>query len=323
MQNNTTYSGYLEEQVFIVDYHPILITCGVMVCIANSLVITLFLTQASLRSSANYLLFSLSVSDLAVGVLGIPINIACEMLSGWTTCLSSYVLNRFIAMSTVYHILWITMEKYTAIVYPFWHKTHFDRAKVRNICVCIWFSSVLLSALELSWLTQHDDPNEYYSEDLDRKVFSYNIFIFAGAFVLPITVMVFAHASIFLRILRQHSDEFLRKHDQGQATHPRVPRNFKTAMVFFAILLVFTLGWFWWFFCIIYFSILKQDYKNELVPFTLFKLLTALRYCTSFINPLLYTFFKRDFNKALRKLTNRSRLTPVQRQGSRSTRVVS
>ena len=319
MSNNTTH---WDHPIFILDYHPILLTCSVLICITNCLVITLFLTQASLRSTANYLLFSLAISDLAVGLFGIPMNLMCEMLGGWNVCLSTYTVNRVIAISNVYHIFWITLEKYSAIIYPLWHKSQVDQSKVKNICLCTWLGAVLFSVVELSWLTQHDDPYAEYPDDIERKVIIYNSFIFTGVFVFPMAVMAFAYTSIFLRILRQHSNEFLRKHTHGKerSLHPRIPRNIKTALLFFAILLVFILGWFWWFFDILHFNILHNE--QNWVPTPVHKFLTVLRYSTSFVNPILYTFFKRDFNKALKKLTNRSRLTPVEQPQSKFTPVV-
>ena len=316
MANNTTYDWeYSEVPVFIIDYYPILIIYGVIICTTNALVIKLFSSQAYLRTTANYLLFSLAISDLAVGVFGIPLNFLCEILGGWKACLSSYTINRIIAVSTTYHIFWITLEKYCAIVYPLWHKSQFDKKKVKCICLCTWLASVLVSVVELSWLIHHNDPYAPYADDIKRKEMIYNIFIFAGVFVFPMTVMIFAYISIFVQILKQHSNEFLRKHTHNEQrlmkgpSQLRVSRNKKSALLFFVILLVFILGWFWWFFMIIYYNIL--DYKKQLVSVPVLKFLTILRYSTAFVNPILYTFFKRDFNKAVKRLTSRSRLTPV------------
>lgn len=319
MSYNTTNGNHSDHWHFIDDYHPILIACSVLICITNCLVITLFVSQASLRSTGNYLLFSLAISDLAVGVIGIPMNFLCEMLLNWKACLSSFTVNRFIATSTVYHILWITLEKYSAIIHPLRHKSQFDHKKVKYICLYTWLGSVLLSVVQLSWLSQHDNPNAHYPDDIQRKETIYNIFTFAGVFVFPMTVMIFAYASIFLRILKQHSNKTLRKHVRSSQTS--VSRNMKTAILFFLILLVFILGWFWWFFMIIYCSILECDGKVVSVPVA--KLFAVLRYSTAFINPILYTFFKRDFNKALRKLVNRRRHGQVEKQQTKFVAVVS
>ena len=312
MSNNTTHWDF-DHPKFMVDYHPILIICCVIICITNASVIMLFLTQASLRSAANYLLFSLAISDLAVGIIGIPVNFLCEMLGEWKACLSSYTINRFIAVSTTYHIFWITLEKYSAIIFPLWHKSHFDKKKVKYTCLCTWLASVLASVVELSWLAQEYDPFGYVTEDVRRKEIIYNIFIFTSVFVFPIAVMIFAYISIFLQIVRQNSNEFLRKHmrnnESSQQGPQRISRHTKSALLFFVILLVFILGWFWWFFMIIYYNIF--NYETQLVPIPVLKFLTILRYITAFINPILYTFLKRDFSKAVKKFTNRSRLTPI------------
>ena len=298
------------------EYHSILIACSLVICIANIPVITLFLTQTFLRSSGNYLLFSLALADLAVGLIGIPLNITCEMVLDMKSCIASYSVNRVIAVTIVYHILWITLEKYTAIVHPFFHKLKFDHKKVKIICLCTWLCSLIVGLIEISWLYEHEDPYMNYPEDIRRKERIYNIFIFSAVFIFPITVMFFAYTSIFLQILRQHSNEILRKHmrGNGKSLRPRASRNAKTALLFFVIHFVFILAWFWWFFVVLYYNILHK--QRDLMNINVVKFLVLFRYSTSFINPLLYTFFKRDFYKALRKFLNRSRLTPAKQQRS-------
>ncbi|XP_046857366.1 histamine H2 receptor-like [Xenia sp. Carnegie-2017] len=303
MGNNTTISW--TETGILLDYHSYLIACAILICIANCLVFVLFFTNASLRTNGNYLLFSLAISDLFVGLIGIPLNIGCEITQRWNMCLSGYSVNRFIAISTVYHIFWITLEKYAAILFPFKHKLHFDRMKVKLICLSTWLGSIFLSVIELTWLTKHNNPNEDYSYDIKKKVMIYNIFIFALVFVFPISVMVFAYASIFLRIVKKTSNGFLRKHGKQHGKSFVHPRHTRTAILFFGILLMFILSWFWWFYIEIYYT-LHASY--ELVPEKFYVFLISLRYSTSFLNPVSYTFFKRDFSKALKKCVNRLRL---------------
>ena len=296
------------------EYHPILITVAIIICVSNCLVIILFTTQESLRSSGNYLLFSLAISDLAVGLFAIPVNITCEFLLKWSTCLSSYCINRFIAISTVYHILWITLEKYTAIIFPLLHKSRFDHTRVKIVILSTWLGSLLMTFVQLIWLVDHDDPKKDFSDDVKNKELIFNIFTFFACFVLPMVLIIFAYASILLRILRRHSS-FLRKHKQG-SDQPliarQMPQKIKSALLFFSLLLIFIICWFWWFFVTIYDLFVGDSLPR--IPQYIAKILTAFRYSTSFINPMLYTFFKRDFKKALKKLRNGARLTPVEHQ---------
>lgn len=316
MDGNITQVNVTQLQTssgFKLGYHPILITIAIIICISNCLVLVLFSTQTFLRSPSNYFLFSLAISDLAVGLVGIPANITCEVVLSWSTCLSSYSINRFIAISTVYHILWITLEKYIAIIFPFQHKAHFDRRRVVLTTLSTWCASLLVTFVELAWLAGHGGPNEQFSDDVKQKEFIYNSVTFSVCFALPIILMVFAYTSIFLRIIRQHSS-ILRKHTRREVRAKRMPKNIKSALLFFTLLLVFILCWFWWFFVTIYNFFLDDGLPP--LPGFVFDILTALRFSTSFINPLLYTFFKRDFKKALTKLVNGARLSPATRQRS-------
>lgn len=112
----------LRTMEFDMEHHPTLIAIAVLVIISNMFAIVLFVTKKTLRKGGNLLLLSLAISDVATGLITIPLNIGCEFTYSLGLCMSSGILNRFLAISTVYHILAITFETYYAIPRPIEHR---------------------------------------------------------------------------------------------------------------------------------------------------------------------------------------------------------
>lgn len=71
------------ETYFILSYDSCLIVLSFLIMASNILVLVLFVRRRPLRTKTNLLLVSLSVSDLMMGLLGIPMNTACNALVGY------------------------------------------------------------------------------------------------------------------------------------------------------------------------------------------------------------------------------------------------
>ena len=95
-----------------------------------------------------------------------------------------------------------------------------------------------------------------------------------------------------LRMFRQGSNE-----DRwGQA---KIKREHRVLLVFVTMLSMFVLGWISW-----YIMVLDFTYSIYIPPVVL-DCLDILRYSISFVNPILYTFFKKDFRVAFKKSLRR------------------
>ena len=100
---------------------------ALLVTIANGLVLVLFKKNTKLRTASNYVLFSLAVCDFMTGIINIPLFI----IESLTPVIKSFevryyilvsVLNNLTAISSCYHILIATTEKYLSIIWPVTHR---------------------------------------------------------------------------------------------------------------------------------------------------------------------------------------------------------
>lgn len=293
LSNNTLRAK--PNGVFDISYHIPLIFIALLVIAVNVLVIVLFLTRANLRKAGKLLLFSLAISDLSTGLLAIPLNIGCEVTFLMPLCIASGMLNRFIAVSTIYHILAITFETYYAILRPVQHRVNIEPCKVLGIASGIWLGALFTALVPLYWTPgSMKSVRSKPSKDFLRKQTVYEIVVFSAGFLLPLALMVFAHARMFskianaLNLLRKRASSLRQTSNTGK---------FKTALLFAVILFVFTLSWSCWFVAGMFRALGKEKYP---LPLWAVDSLTILRYSTSFINPLLYTFFRPDVYQAFK-----------------------
>ena len=104
-----------------------LVPVALLVTIANGLVLVLLKKNTKLRTASNYVLFSLAVCDFMTGIINIPLCI----IESLTPVIKSFevryyilvsVLNNLTAISSCYHILIATTEKYLSIIWPVTHR---------------------------------------------------------------------------------------------------------------------------------------------------------------------------------------------------------
>ena len=283
------------------EFHPALMTIAVLIIISNMLVIVLFVTKETLRKGGKLLLLSLAISDVTTGLVTIPLNIGCEVTFSLKVCISSAILNRFLAISTVYHILAITFETYYAILRPMEHRVKVEKRKVLGIALAIWFGALIIAVTPLTWAIGHlTDVQEKPSNDFQHKMAIYETFVISCGFLLPLTLMIFAHVRMFAKII--NALKLIRR--QNSPSHKSCNTNknkYKAAILFAVLLLIFTICWLFWF-VVGLLNAVSNVRVREFFPEWALDSLMIIRYSTSFINPLLYTFFRPDFYTALKTL---------------------
>ena len=284
---------------FEVEYHPALLAIAVLVIVSNMFVIVLFITKETLRKGGKLLLLSLAISDITTGLVTIPLNIACELTYSLKLCMSSGILNRFLAISTVYHILAITFETYYAILRPMEHRVKVEKQKVLGIASAIWFGALIIAVTPLTWaIGSLTDVENTPKDDFQRNMAIYEAFAISCGFLLPLTLLIFAHARMFAKIIK--ALKLINKKNSPAHKSCNVNKH-KAAILFAVLLLIFTVCWLFWF-VVSFLNTILDVRVSESIPKWAMDTLTIIRYSTSFINPLLYTFFRPDFYTAFKSL---------------------
>lgn len=279
--------------------HLALVLLGVVSCLivsANTLVIALVYKNTQLRTITNLCLACLALSDLLSGLVAIPLIFACNLLpmpDGIASCIAMDLASRFIAISTILHLLIVTFERYVMIIYPMYYYRVITKNRMAASMVFIWTFSLAVSLIQLIWISF--GSTETANEQHNDVIYSYSCF--AGLVVLPLILLAVAYSRIFL-ILRAQLKRIRR-----QATHIRASRGARqkrgqkrAVTILGSMILAFILGWCSYFLS----SILLDENLLMHLPPAVNVTLLFLRYSTSLFNPLLYTLFKEDFRNVLR-----------------------
>ena len=299
-----------------VDFQAIaeLVPVTLLIILANGLVLVLFVKRAQLRTPANYVLFSLAACDFITGIINIPlfIVVAFTVLIGSSDIhymvLLVSVLNNFTAISACYHILAATTEKYLSIIWPVKHRS-ITRKTVSKVLQVVWAVSFIVAFIPFAWVNMED------TETQGKLSLGHVIFCLVAVFLLPYTFMIYAFVVIFKSISNQgkRGSIISKSHFSRQAALER-----RCLILFASMATIFLVCWLPWFILMLLYKV-NDNMKDMEIAAHVFVL---VRYATSIINPLLYTFFRRDFNKALKSLFKRKRSQHFSRDSDVNSRQV-
>ena len=271
-----------------------LLPIAIAIFLTNTLVFILFYKQKSLRTSSNCILLGLAVCDVLTGTISIPYFLV--FLSG---VVPSNMHNDFavwmliqqlvLAISTCYHILLITAEKYMAIMTPFRHRL-VTKKTIFKCLAGIWLVSGFIATIQLALKTEAPLNIGYSATCL------------IILFLIPYTFMVYAYTVMFKKVRHRMRPPSGSMKDNVRSKK-RNRNDFKCILIFAIMAAMYLCCW------LPYYTFNFAAFI-ELIPvggpvFCKYaKITIGFRYTNSITNPLLYTFFKRDFWLALRSLAS-------------------
>lgn len=286
-----------------------LLVLSVLILVINGIVIYLFFSREYLQTKTNSLLVSLSISDLTVGLLGIPLYIACNWTRVDQICFASAATYRLQAVSEMAHIFMTTLERYIYVMYPMKYIRIVTAPRILNLMGSVWCFSLFITFIQAAW----NDPNDFFYDlnaNPTRRFCSivYNCFTIVVCFLIPLIIMVISYSRMFDVIHRQIKEIHQQNYPRGGAgSSQRAPvaTEARAVSIFALMLSIFTLAWSSWY--IIGIGVYFVQFYQTL-PGPLMEFLHFFRFAVAFINPILYTFLKRDFSRALKSLVNREGL---------------
>ncbi|XP_031560377.1 histamine H2 receptor-like isoform X1 [Actinia tenebrosa] len=236
----------------------------------------------------NFCLVYLAVSDLLASIVAIPLIVICNTTAD-LDCTAMDFATRFIAISTILHLMVVSTERFIMIVYPMYYIKLVTKKRIIVVLGSVWVFSLTVVLIQLSWVINETQAVKY---DL-----SYSLTTFCGIVLPALCFMIFIYSKIFTvlriqikKIKRHNIPESLQANKVSEDVASKRSEH-RAVLVFALMIITFVLGWFPYFiFTVLY------DLGIE-VPAAEFWLF--LRFATSLMNPLLYTFLKTDFKKAL------------------------
>ncbi|XP_046684843.1 orexin receptor type 2-like [Homalodisca vitripennis] len=307
--------------------HIVLIACYVPLFVvaaaANTLIIVVVIKYHYMRSVTNYFLVNLSVADLLVTFICMPMAVGQSVSGLWlygeAMCkLSSYLQGVSVGAS-VFTITAMSIDRYLAIRHSMAFRKVFNRKSTIFVILFLWLVSLTIFAPVL-WVRQTelvdlgDDPLlsaavqryglTWCIEDWPhRSRHIYGVLCFVLVYFTPGCVVILAYSLMGRRlwVVRPPFDK-----DEGSASTQQVRlvrERRRIARILLLLAVLFALCWLPYNVLSLLLDLdvslpnigMHQEMLMTLFPFTL-----LLGHANSAINPLLYCFMTRNFRRSVR-----------------------
>ena len=273
-----------------------LLPITVAVTFTNGLVLVMFYKRKSLHTASNYLLLSLASSDFLTGTVCIPFFIAFSFdgIIPYNSLAAHlmYVIQTLLAISGSYHILLITGDMHFAIANPLRHQS-LAKSIGWKLSFGVWIISAAFSTVSFAWWK---DTSPIYN-------IAYSASFLLIVFIVPYISMIYAYVKMFIAISKrkipgqEHTSQKKSRFRKKQGDKKKCILLFATMAVTHAVC------WMPYFTVMLIYSVTLLVPISDTKPIDkVAELFAIIRFLASFINPLLYTFFKRDFRKAFKIL---------------------
>lgn len=269
-----------------------------LILAANCTVVVLTIWKETLRTVSNMFLFSLAISDLLFGLIGIPLYFACSITSSLLACVLSVLLVRFTAISSVFHLFVIACDRYTIILYSMKYPSLVTKPRATGIIVIIWLLAFVSASIQFTWY-KWDSEMTQLKEETVRIDKVYFLFLFVGFFLVPLFSMMYMYGHV-LAISLRHIFAFRRRQKNLDQPVPSIAHDLRGTFILVTMKLIFVSCW------LPFFLLMFQRHIPEqffIVPDWSWCLFLYLRFIPPLANPVLCAFCKQDYRRAWRSLT--------------------
>ncbi|XP_068199164.1 trace amine-associated receptor 1-like [Antennarius striatus] len=267
----------------------VLTTCG------NLLVIISIIYFKQLHTSTNYLILSLAVADLLVGVLVFPLSMAFTVTSCFYHegffCKVRGSFDITLSQASILHLCCISIDRYYAICQPLSYKCKINDRVIGIMILVSWGISALIGiGIIIAGF------NQGKCEDgclLDALISTTVGCIFS--FFVPAIIMLSIYLKIFLVAQRQANsiqNTICQNRNSGITVSKMERKATKTLAI---VMGVFLLCWTPYFLCIIF-----QPLIYDITPIALIETLNWFTLFNSMLNPFIYAFFYRHFRSSFK-----------------------
>ena len=264
---------------------------AVLIVTGNFFSIWVFHRQRS-RKRSYFLLISLAVADLMVGLFAIPIFIISSTECPYLRWLVSTSFDAFTGLTSIYTLAVISLERMFAIVCPLRHRTLTSRNYIYAIAIPWIAAAVFIAVIILK-------PKG------SVKHLSYKFFPFLFL-ITPLLTMCVAYFSIWIK---QKSTKGIRNH--------RAARESKLAKTLFLVTGASLLTW-------TPFQIMNNLFlfQGLQISLTVFYLSKILQFSNSLVNVVIYPLRIPEFKTTLKNIIHCCRAASQRSTTARSQPVV-
>ena len=249
--------------------------------LGNVLVLLAFKGNWRIRTTTNFFVSSLALTDILVAVVVMPFwvsyissrifNVIAQRIWTWTDILCG--------IASIWHLTFISVDRYFCIVSPLKYHTLVTHSRVLVTIVGIWVYSIVSSSLSQtlwSWS-------------------GYTLLLFINNFVIPTFIILVMYFNIFRKARYQ-----ARQIDMtinGKVKKFFLKKELKAAKTLAIVIGAFLITW------APFFAVNLHYYVCGCrpMPFVVIAIKT-MHYGNSMTNPVIYGVFNRDFKNEFKKL---------------------
>ncbi|RWS11386.1 dopamine receptor 2-like protein [Dinothrombium tinctorium] len=319
---NSEFSDLEQVNMIKRPFFSFMFLICVEVVIGNILsVITVLKNKAfGNKSTTNYFIISLAISDLIVGALVMPTGVICFIVDTWIFgqiwCELWQTFDVLSCTASILNLCAISLDRYWAISDPLNYTIKMKKLYVASLIVGIWVLSAFITIPPFIWSRIYD---QYHCTSVSCECHSlyvnpsFAIFLTIISFFVPLFLMAIVNYRTYRIAIKQiyaiYSDKKqkpnvpLRHHpisDGKSAAKKRsyslIQKQFKVTKTLGIVLGVFIICWMPYF--IVYsvnaFCHSCVPNKNVVFPIALW-----LGWLNSGMNPIIYTCLSKKFRKSI------------------------
>ncbi|XP_039395795.1 histamine H2 receptor-like isoform X2 [Mauremys reevesii] len=277
----------------------------------NTVVFICPVVERRLRTATYMFIMSLAMADLLVACLVMPFSIIYEVTGMWLFgklfCKVWISFDVMFCTASIVTLCFISLDRYCSVVTPYHYSMRMSRRRCIIMTCMVWVYSSLISFLPVmqGW-------NEIPGVDFDAGKecifvtnWTFAIVASALAFFVPFMIMCSMYFFIYrasrLKATRIMSQSLEIHYHPNSKRQNNLQLENKATRTISIIISVFILCWLPYFVLNVWLAA-KGTNSTSAVLVDAFKIITWLGYCNSTINPMLYAFLNRDFQRALKKL---------------------
>uniref|UniRef100_A0AC34RJ54 G-protein coupled receptors family 1 profile domain-containing protein n=1 Tax=Panagrolaimus sp. JU765 TaxID=591449 RepID=A0AC34RJ54_9BILA len=189
----------------------------ILFCVVGNLfVILAVILERELRSRPQYyLIFSLAVADLLVGLIVTPLGAWSTVKQAWpfgvVLCDFWISVDVLVCTSSILHLVAIALDRYWSIT-DIYYVQNRTKQRIFYMLLCIWVVSLLISLAPIfGWKdAQFVARVQEQHVCLISQQISYQVFSTATAFYIPLCAIIF----VYYKIMRAAKKRFRRERDR-------------------------------------------------------------------------------------------------------------